>query len=95
MEENGRTYEQVIAEEEAKRRKKFNNLRDAKKDIWWSIHGAIENVQYWDEDFIDSLTEAQKERYYRAFKEISDMIAKKAGFARVTINATESELRQV
>ena len=85
MEENGRTYEQVIAEEEEKRRKKFNSLRNAKKDIWWSIHGALENVQYWNEDFINSLTEAQKERYFLAFEEITQMIARKAGFQWVQV----------
>ena len=94
MEENGRTYEQVIAEEEEKRRKKFNNLRNAKKDIWWSIHGALENVQYWNEDFINSLTEAQKERYFLAFEEITQMIARKAGFQWVQVGMGW-ELRQV
>lgn len=85
------TYETMMEN----RRKKFNSLRNAKKDIWWSIHGAIENVQYWDEHFIDSLTEAQKERYYRAIQEISDMIARKAGFEWVQVDALNWELREV
>ena len=94
MQEDDRTYEEMIEEQEANRRKKFNNLRNAKKDIWWSIHGALENVQYWNEDFINSLTEAQKERYFLAFEEITQMIARKAGFQWVQVGMGW-ELRQV
>ena len=94
MQEDDRTYEEMIEEQEANRRKKFNNLRNAKKDIWWSIHGALENVQYWNEDFINSLTEAQKERYFLAFEEITQMIARKAGFQWVQVGMGW-ELREV
>ena len=94
MQQDDRTYEEMIEEQEANRRKKFNNLRNAKKDIWWSIHGALENVQYWNEDFINSLTEAQKERYFLAFEEITQMIARKAGFQWVQVGMGW-ELRQV
>ena len=94
MQENDRTYEEMIEEQEANRRKKFNTLRNAKKDIWWSIHGALENVQYWNEDFINSLTEAQKERYFLAFEEITQMIARKAGFQWVQVGMGW-ELREV
>lgn len=94
MQEDDRTYEEMIEEQEANRRKKFNNLRNAKKDIWWSIHGALENIQYWDEDLINSLTEAQKERYFLAFEEITQMIARKAGFQWVQVGMGW-ELREV
>ena len=94
MQQDDRTYEEMIEEQEANRRKKFNNLRNAKKDIWWSIHGALENIQYWDEDLINSLTEAQKERYFLAFEEITQMIARKAGFQWVQVGMGW-ELRQV
>lgn len=94
MQQDDRTYEEMIEEQEANRRKKFNNLRNAKKDIWWSIHGALENIQYWDEDLINSLTEAQKERYFLAFEEITQMIARKAGFQWVQVGMGW-ELREV